>query len=216
MRGHFIMFREAFIPDGKRRNLRQIFRQLGLTQLSVADALEISPAAVSRYLAEGEGRIDLRPEHLQSLIEVLRTRLTHCRTIKSLTPSELKARAAEWDHSAIKAARSLSVATPKELQADIDELLAYGEVNNETAIPTFATPGGPLPVGAANYVPRTADKEIEDLLTVGRSPASIVVGPINGGTSSFLNRVHDRARQLPDCWVRMVHLDAAFHDGASV
>jgi predicted transcriptional regulator len=210
------MAREGSIPESKRRNLTRIFRQLGLTQLSIAKALDISPAAISRYLGEGDGRIDLRPEHIQKLIEVLQTRLAQCRLIKSLTQIELAARAAEWDESAIKAARSLSVDSAKELKVEIDDLLSQIGVGERGPIePVFATPGGALFVGAANYVRRTADNEIDEILTVGRSPASIVVGPINGGTSSFLNRVYQRAQQMPDCWVRMVHLDAAFHDGAT-
>ncbi len=204
------------ISYSKRPNLPRIFRQLGLTQKSVAKAMGISPAAISRYLTEGEGRIDLRAEHVHALIEVLQTRLAHCRTIKSLAPAELAARKSQWDESAIKAARFLPKDFATKMKPEIDDLLTDdGAAKTGVVGLTFATPGGALPVSAANYVSRAADDEIDEILSAGRSPASIIVAPINGGTSSFLNRVHQRAREVPDCWVRIVYLDNAFQDGVT-
>ena len=78
--------------------------------------------------------------------------------------------------------------------------------------PILVIPGGPLPINALNYVKRAADNELDELLSVGRSPASIIVAPINGGSSSFLNRVYQRAQTIRDNWVCIVHLDEAFSD----
>ena len=70
-------------------------------------------------------------------------------------------------------------------------------------------PGGALSIKALNYVQRGADHEIGAILNDGSSPASIVISTINGGTSSFLNRVYQQAQVVQDCWVGFVHLDEA-------
>jgi hypothetical protein len=74
-------------------------------------------------------------------------------------------------------------------------------------------PGGALPGDALNYVERAMDGEIADALTNGRAPSIVVTAPINGGTSSFLNRVHRNTSA--EHRVSIVHFDTAFASGQS-
>ena len=73
-----------------------------------------------------------------------------------------------------------------------------------------------LPVDAANYVPRAADQEIVDILTAGRAHSSIVIAPISGGTTSFLVRVYEAAKDLSNCWACFVDFAAAFPESRVV
>ena len=154
-----------------------------MTQKDIAEALGLSPGAISKYLAIGSGHARLRPERLQHLVQVLKQRLAECQSVVLINGEP---------NSKLPA---LAIETVRALQAEIDELLTD---ELETANPTiglaFAAPGGAMPVNAANYVRRAADDEIDEILTAGRAPASIVIAPINGGSSSYLNRVYDRAR----------------------
>ena len=114
----------------------------------------------------------------------------------------------------VESALALSLDTIKTLEFEIADLLvANPESGNAGSGPVLATPGGALGVHAINYVRRKVDERIEEILQTGRSPSSVVVGPIHGGTSSFLERVYQRARDTRDCWARIVHFEAAFAQG---
>src|SRR5882724_6107800 len=194
------------ISDSKRLNLTRILKQLGLRQNEVAKALAISPTAISRFLSTGSDRINLRPEKLLDLVGVLKDRLADCRSMKSLSTEALAVRRKSGDGSAIDAALALSTVAVKGLEFEIAELLGGdSQPSNITNGPLLVMPGGPLAVRAANYVSRRADGEIEAILTEGRSPSSIITGPVNGGTSSFLNRIYHRAQGIRGCWTCIVH-----------
>jgi predicted transcriptional regulator len=198
------------IPDRKRLELPRIMRQLGFTQLEVAKAIGLSPASISRYLSTGNDRIDLRSDHVQNLLDVLKRRSAEIRNIKSLSLDQRDGQR-EFATSALRAARVISTQVVITLQAEIEELATI--VPNTTAFASsevIVMPSGALPIQAINYVRRSADDAIEDLLKFGRSPSTIVVAPVNGGTSSFLNRVYDRAREMPHSWVSIVHFETEF------
>jgi predicted XRE-type DNA-binding protein len=202
---------DVFISDQMRQKLPAIFKQLGLRQHEVASAIGISPASISRFTSTGPDRINFRPENLQGLVQVLKKRLAELRGIKSLSNKELETRR-KVDRSAVAAAMGLSRDAINTLEIEIANLLVA-----ESALTTIGTvlamPGGALPAYASNYVERKADKDIEEILGTVRSPSSVVLGPINGGTSSFLERVYQRARDLPGSWACAVHFEAAFAQG---
>jgi len=77
----------------------------------------------------------------------------------------------------------------------------------------LSAPGGPMSSKAINYIERCDDAKIDEILNKGTAAASVVVAPVNGGASSFLNRVFRRASTLNECWVKIVHMDAHFVDG---
>jgi transcriptional regulator with XRE-family HTH domain len=206
------MANEIFVSDSKRRNLPRIFRQLGIKQFEVAKAVGISPASISRFTAIGADRINLRPEKLQKLVNVLKEQLAKCRTLKNLSFAELEEKR-KTDRNAVEAAGAMTRDSIKELEIDIAELLMGDSDSDNASSPMLVTPGGALAVQAKNYVPRKADREIEEILRDVRSPSSVVLGPIHGGTSSFLERVYQRARDTRGCWACIVHFEAAFVKG---
>ncbi|MEA2898042.1 MAG: AAA-like domain [Bradyrhizobium sp.] len=202
---------DVFISDQMRQKLPAIFKQLGIRQHEVASAIGISAASISRFTSTGPDRINFRPENLQGLVQVLKKRLTELREIKSLSNKELEARR-KVDRSAVAAAIGLSRDAINTLEMEIANLLVA-----ESALTTIGTvlamPGGALPAYASNYVERKADKDIEEILGTVRSPSSVVLGPINGGASSFLARVYQRARDMPNSWAGMANLGPAFSPG---
>jgi transcriptional regulator with XRE-family HTH domain len=196
------------IPDSKRKNLNSIAKDLGLTQKALAKAMNISPAMISKYFSSGTNHKGMSPDRIQQLVTVLKERALACQKIKLASIEDHGG----WPESLVK--HSLEVLGTDTLQNVLNDLsnLAAPEHPDVKEIAAFVliAPGGALPVHASNYVERAADGEIDGILTAGRSPSSIVVAPINGGTSSFLNRIYQRAQSVPNCWVRIVHLDDAF------
>lgn len=205
--------KREIIADGKRDTIPRIAKRLGYSQKEIAARLGISATALSRFLSTGPERINLRPRHQERLMALLGERLTECRTIKSLDQKDLAARVADnpSDKDLVDAALALSPETVKALEHEISEL-SSGEPMFGSAPPgpSISSPGGALPVHAVNYVRRAADSEIADILIQGSAAASAVVAPINGGTSSFLNRVYQKAQEMRDCLACIAHLDAAF------
>ena len=202
----------ANIPDAKRQDLPRILKQLGLTQKDIAVELDVSPGAISKYLAIGSGHARLRPERVQKLVSFLKERLAGRKSLGSSQDEHIPGADRPRSTDPI-----LSPEAMRSLEAELDGLLAgEEEVVGPELGPVFAAPGGAMPVSAANYVDRLPDMEIEDILTAGRSPASIVVAPVNGGSSSFLNRVYRQARLNPENWVKIVHMDAAFVHGETI
>ncbi len=202
----------TIVPDEKRQNFYRIFKQLGLKQRGVAAAIDMSPAAISKYLVVGSGHIGLRRKNEQKLLDVLKKRLDEFHKIRSATAEQLRVRGEEWDKSTVNAALSLSPDSITALETELASLLEP-DIVLQLPDPVLFTPGGALPPHAVNYVKRATDYEIDAILEDGSSPASIVISPINGGTSSFLNRVYQQAQVVQDCWVGFVHLDAAFAEG---
>src|SRR4051794_21919260 len=107
------------IPDRKRLELPKIMRQLGFTQLELAKAIGLSPASISRYLSAGNDRIDLRSDHVQNLLDVLKRRSAEIRNIKSLSLEQLRTAQHEFAASALRAARVISAQTIIALEAEI-------------------------------------------------------------------------------------------------
>jgi transcriptional regulator with XRE-family HTH domain len=213
---------DIFVSDDRRLRLQVILKQLGMRQLEVAEAVGVSATAISRFLSNGPDRINLTPDNHLRLVEGLKKRLAECRTIKTMKPDELVARRKrgvtdkERDRSKalVAAALALTSDSIKACEIVISELLVGDPLPGSTASqPILATPGGALGGKAANYVRRPADKEMEEILKDGRSPSSVVIGPIQGGTSSFLQRVYQHASEMRDCWARIVHFEAAFAQG---
>lgn len=192
------------IADQKRQNLPRILKQLGMTQRDIAKALVLSPGAISKYLAIGSGHARLRPERVQRLVQVLKQRLADCQSAhgKGELDSESPALAPE---------------TARALQAEINELLTDEQETAKAVLgPPIAAPGGAMPVNAENYIRRPPDEKIDEILAPGGAPANLVIAPICGGSSSFLNRVYHRARSDSNNWVKIVHLDAAFVEGETI
>lgn len=206
------MTKDVFISDSKRLKLPTIFRQLGIKQREVAKAVGVSPASISRFTSTGPERINLRPARLQKLVDTLREQLAKCRALKSLSYDELEENR-KTDRNSVEAAVALSKEAIRDLENDIAELLAGDPSSDNAAGPIMAMPGGALTVHAINYVARKADKDIGEILQDVRSPSSVIVGPIHGGTSSFLERVYQRAREMRGCWACIVHFEAAFAKG---
>jgi hypothetical protein len=167
-----------------------------MTQKELASELKLTAGAVSKYIAVGPGHVRLRPERVLRLVEVLKQRLGECQSLASRDePSALSL---------------LPTAAIHALQAEIDDLLAGDEAIELFQGAVLALPAGPLPVNAMNYVSRSADAEVDKILAARVSPANIVVAPLDGGVSSFLNRVYWRARNIQNCYAEIVHLDTAF------
>jgi transcriptional regulator with XRE-family HTH domain len=180
-------------------------RQLGLTQRELASALRLTPGAISRFLAMGSTHARLRPERVEELVEILKRRLAELEEYGAKGTGESPGRTS--------ALPLLSPETVGSLRVEVEGLLADEEEVGALLPEIVATPGGAMPVNASNYVIRAADREIDGILALGRSPANIVVAPINGGASSYLNRVYREAQRREDCWVEMVQMDAAFVEG---
>lgn len=212
---------DRFVSDEKRQRLAIVLKQLGMRQQDLAQAMGVSPAAISRFLTIGPDRIDLRPENLKRFIETLEDRLAECRAIKVSKSDEVEARKnrgstereKERSRALVHAALALSLETIKTIEADIAGLLTGSPDSAAASGPVFATPGGALGVRVTNYVQRQADKEIDGILKDGSAPASVVIGPVQGGTSSFLQRVYQRADAMRGCWAGIVHFEAAFARG---
>lgn len=213
---------DIFLSDDKRLRLQVILKQLGMRQLEVAEAVGVSPTAISRFLSTGAERINLAPQNHLRLVETLKKRLVECRAVKAMRAEEIAARRQqgatdqERDRSKalVAAALALTSDSIKACESAISDLLVENPLPGSTASqPILATPGGAVGVKAVNYVRRPADKEMEEILKDGRSPASVVIGPIQGGTSSFLQRVYQHASEMRDCWARIVHFESAFAQG---
>ena len=193
------------ISEKRRQDVPRIIRQLGMTQRDVAATLRLTPGAISRFLSVGPTHAPLRPERVEELVECLKRRLAQLEDYGSRGIDEVSEPTA--------ALPLLSPETVRALRAELDRLLVNDD--DEIAVPlpqVLATPGGPMPVNASNYVDRAADHQIAGILSEGHAPANMVVAPINGGASSFLNRVYRAAQTKSDCWVGMVQMDAAFFE----
>jgi len=221
--------------------LRAMIKPLGLTQADLADAIGLSPAALSKFFAEGGKRQDLSAESFAKLLDAFDAHILRLRElprdeagIKAIVAREIAAleekgdagREAESRRIEMKYARFLNALTnlnPARLDAFGRQVAAIragappSDPANDDAPteapalrPRTVTPRGPLPVGAVNYLPRDADARIAAILDEHSDPACIVVGPIQGGTSSFLNRVYAEANARPKFLARLADLESEF------
>ena len=113
----------TIVPDEKRQNFYRIFKQLGLKQRGVAAAIDMSPAAISKYLVVGSGHIGLRRKNEQKLLDVLKKRLDEFHKIRSATAEQLRVRGEEWDKYTVNAALSLSPDSITALETELASLL---------------------------------------------------------------------------------------------
>ena len=190
---------------------------LGLQQNDLADDIGVSSASISKFFAPGSKHQGLSADNEAKLMAAINAQIARIEAYKSRAADALA------DLNEVRQARTARAANdiePSKIISFKQTLagIALGEGANDAAKPPkmIVAPRGSLAVFAINYLERAADKEIRSVLEEGTAPASIVVAPINGGTSSFLNRVYDYARNMENCRVAMANLDVAFAAGEKI
>jgi len=198
-------------------------KQMGLRQNVVAEAVRVTPAAVSKFLLIGPNALNFDDEKVEKLFAALSERLSIFAAIKDRREEYAKKTSGKQELKAFDAELEgefgkKDVAKTDELSRDdLNSIKAsLARIKREASSEdneVLVAPGGPMPFNASNYIDRVDDGVIDRILTTGEAAASIVVAPVNGGTSTFLTRVYHQASQMDGCWVKIVHMEPGFPDG---
>ena len=189
-------------------DLSAVLKQLGIQQKDLAEDVDVTAAAISKHFAVGAKHVPLSLDKQKTLFESIEAQILRIHDAKQ--GKEITGLSEE------RAERLFQSATAIE-QSDLEQCkkdLARAQNGGVTPIERVnVNPRGPLSVRALNYINRIPDEHVQNILETISSPASIVVSPIQGGTTSFLNRIYDMAGEMDNCLVRMSSLDMEFADG---
>ncbi|MFZ1989436.1 MAG: AAA-like domain-containing protein [Alphaproteobacteria bacterium] len=191
---------------------------LGLRQKDLADDVGVTPGLVSRFFNRSGQHQPLGAENAVKLFNAFDKQVGRIEQIKRGRDDLLNELELSRSRHTRQAADNL---TPEQLKRIRGQLAAIANgsatgASRETGELVLVQPRGPLPVRALNYQDRSVDREVTVILDDKRAPANIVIGPINGGTSSLLNRVYGATRTIEQSERRMINLDTEFTEGEPI
>lgn len=194
--------------------LVQLLKDIGMTRAMLAAELDVSPSVITRVLQRDYDGKSLGADKENNIATAMLDHIDVLASFRSghhpeaLNHLEEKARA-----RAIKANKALTLDRLDRIRGEIETVFSSNAQIDPISDELHPSkPIGSLPVKAANYVERSADEKAREILGNGRAPASIVLAPVNGGTSSFLDRVFAQAQATDGALAYHIDLRYEFED----
>ena len=199
--------------DSREEALTKFFKKTGITQVLVSKKVGVSPSAIHKVM-EGGGQHKANEGKFKAVLEILLQGIEECYYEKNLAGSNTtntkkndyksKLDAIETNYS-LRVRKKVASMGSSEV-GQLRNIFASAFKSKSKPKRIFA-PNSHLPINASNYVARSNDGKIEDNIIHKSAAGSTVVAAIQGGSSSFLNRVFDIADKNKNCWAKIIRME---------